>query len=561
MSQVYRRLREGLPEPAVNSAGRFHADAKKVRAWVAALPRANATATQSELDMALASLAGQKLEGSQRMLVLDELRPVVMESIKLLRQQYVGHPLPLPPAKAQLAQHAEMFHSWLGHGYRKAAVELCAPNGAIPMLRGAWVLQTLQRAAWHYVRALDLSWRIYRAPSPGVWQGFHRVHRFATELKIESKSIEDKLINAQFDIQTLYIQSLLMAVSNPLAFSQTEQDSLWALTSAFTARCPLLSEPPTENSPVVPEDADRGPGPGVSGESHTLWLDLRDFARETDRALETQRDGYGEIVPGRGLGVKLSVDMLTRLKRAFGLSAARTYKRLQASHPLDTVIGLTGIHYHLAGQRDFDTFMRQAAQQHDVHVIDRASWVGVNADLTSQKAPRIPARILDQSLGGYRMSWENANQIRVKVGELVAMTLSVENEESEWMLGVVRWLRYEISGGLSAGVELLTRCASAVAVKTISHDRSSTLPQRGVAMIGLDDQEDRSFLTAAMWDSNALNVELIHEAQAYALKQQALSETWVAVQDIMINAGDYAVFRPLRADSITATPVDMSELA
>jgi cyclic-di-GMP-binding protein len=554
MSQVYSRLREGLPEPAINSAGRFHADAKKVRAWVAALPRANAAATQSELDTALASLAGQKLEGLQRLNVLDEMRQVVLESIKLLQQQYATHPLPLPPIKAQLAQHAEMFHLWLAHGYRKAAVEICAPNGSIPMLRGGAVLQALQRSAWHYTRSLDLSWRIYRAPSPGAWQGFHRVHRFASELKIESKSIEDKLLNAQFDIQTLYIQSLLMAVSNPLAFSQAEQDSLWKLTASFTARCPLLNQPPTENSPVVPEDADRGPGPAISGESYALWLDLRDFSRETERAIEAQRDGFGEIVPGRGLGMKFSIDMLTRLKRGFGLSAARSYKRLQASHQLDTVVGLTGIHFHLAGQRDFDTFVRQAAQ-HDMHGSDRASWVGVNNDITQQKAPRIAARILDQSLGGYRITWENANLVRVKVGELVALTLSVENEESDWMLGVVRWLRYEITGGLSAGIELLTRHASAIAIKPVAHDHSSATPQRGIAMLGLEHGEERSVLTQGMWDKNALNIELIHEAKMHAIKPQPLLETWVAAQDIMLNAGDYAVFKSLRSEVIAQTSV------
>jgi cyclic-di-GMP-binding protein len=560
MSQVYRRLREGLPEPGVNSAGRFHADVKKVRAWVAALPRANATATQSELDTALASLAGQKLEGSQRLLVLDEIRPVVIESIKLLQQQYAGHPLPLPAVKAQQAQHAEMFHIWLAHGYRKAAVELCAPNGAIPMLRGAWVLQALQRAAWHYMRALDLSWRIYRAPGVGVWQGFHRVHRFAAELKVESKTIEDKLLKENFDIQTMYVQSLLMAVSNPLAFNQSEQNSLWALTAAFTVRCPLLNNPPAENSPVVPEDADRGPGPGVFGESHALWLDLRDFARETDRAIENHRDGFGEIVPGRGLGVRLSLDTLTRLKRAFGLSAARSYKRLQASHSLDTVVGMTGIHYHLAAQRDFDTFLRHAAQQQDVHVGDRASWVGMNTDITSQKAVRIAARVLDQSLGGYRILWEKPELVRVKVGELVAMTLSVENEESDWMLGVVRWLRYEISGGLSAGIELLTRRASAVAIKVMSNSASAkaSTPQRGIGMEGLEDHEP-SFVTQGLLDNNAVNVQLMREAQAYSFEQAHLSESWVATQDVMMNAGDYAVFKPLRADSIT--PILESDMA
>ena len=48
-------------------------------------------------------------------------------------------------------------------------------------------------------------------------------------------------------------------------------------------------------------------------------------------------------------------------------------KRLEAGHKLDTVIGLSGVHFYLAGQRDFDTFMRQSAQG-TVHVIAGAAW-------------------------------------------------------------------------------------------------------------------------------------------------------------------------------------------
>ena len=44
MSESYRRLREDIPVPS--GTGPFNADAKKVKAWVAALPRANAQATE-----------------------------------------------------------------------------------------------------------------------------------------------------------------------------------------------------------------------------------------------------------------------------------------------------------------------------------------------------------------------------------------------------------------------------------------------------------------------------------------------------------------------------------
>jgi cyclic-di-GMP-binding protein len=547
MTDAYRRLREGMPEPGMNTTGRFHADPKKVKAWVAALPRANAMATQQELDTALDSLSSQRLVGGQRLLVMDELRGVVVESIALLEQQFAGSSLPLPPAKAQQAHHAEMFHLWLAHGYRKAAVEICAPHGSIPMLRGNAVLQALQRAAWHYSRCLALSWRIYRAPSVGTWQGLHRIHRFASQLKLENKIVEDKIAKVSTDIHTLYIQTLLMAVSNPLAFSQAEQDSLWPVARTFAALSSLLHEPPEVNAPVVPEDADRGPGPGANGESHALWLDVRTFIRETEQALSRQQDGFADLRPARGIGVRLSVDMLMRLKRAFGLSAARTFRRLQASHTIDTVIGLSGLHYYLAGQRDFDTFMRQASQQ-TVHVVERASWA--NASTDANRLPRIPARILDQSLGGYRMAWDNANQIRAKVGEIVGMTLADENEEPDWMVGVVRWLRYEMNGGLSAGVELLARRSSALGVHIQSQDdMQQRAPLRGIELCS-SDIDERSFLTQGSFDANAASIEIVHSLMPYALNIRAMSETLIAGVDVLINAGDYTVLRELRSDSV-----------
>ena len=209
MSESYRRLREDLPVPP--DAGGFAADVRRVKAWIAALPRANAHATEVELTRALRALLAQRLEGAQRLAALEEMRPVVLEAATLLESQYHANPLPLPPDKAHAASTAEEFHLLLGHGYRKAAAELCAPSGSIPFLKGAAVLQALERAAWHYGRALALAWRVYRPPAGGAWQGLHRVHRFAASLKIERKAVDDRAAGAHVDIRTLYLQALLLA--------------------------------------------------------------------------------------------------------------------------------------------------------------------------------------------------------------------------------------------------------------------------------------------------------------------------------------------------------------
>jgi len=553
MIDAYRLLREDSAEPkaAESQSGRFHTDPKKVKAWIAALPRANAQATQKELELALENLNGQKVDGLQRLAVLEEMRSAVMESVGLLQQQYAGSALPLPAVKSQAAHRAEGFHVLLGNGYRKAAAEICAPAGKIPMLRGGAVNQALARAAWHYCRALAVAWRIYRAPKAGVWQSLHRVNGFATGVKLDAKPIADAVAGTPIDVRSQYVQALLMAVTNPLAFSQLEQDSLWQIARSFTDRCNLMHQPPAENAPVVPEDADRGPGPGASDESHAQWLDLRPFSDEVDAALQRARDGYADIVPGRGMGIRVSVDMLHRLKRSFGLAAARNYKRLSAGHMLRTVIGLSGLHFYLAGQRDFETFVRQATL-HDVPVDDRADWATNNTD-----AARVPVHIanaLDQSLGGYRMAWDNANQIRAKVGEVIGITLADADDDSEWIVGVVRWLRYETNGGLSAGVELLSLRAAPVGLRMHDQDGVAGAPVRAVEIHDVHDAGNGYFLAATAMESEAVKIEVVRDGSVSIFGAKPANEDMVAGLDALINAGDYAVLRPLRADVVVEMP-------
>ena len=553
MGPSYRLLGEGMPEPLGLGMATFPADARKTTHWVAALPRANAAATQQSLAWALDSLSGQRLDGSQRLAILEQLRPVIAESIGLLKRQYAGSALPLAAAKATAAQQVEAFHIGLAHAYRRAAVEFCAPAGKIPLFRGNSVATALARSAWHYSQALAVAWRVYRAPGPGVWQGLHRVHRFAVEHQMDTKHIEDPVAGGWVETRSLYMQALLMAITHPLAFSQTEQDAIWQGTAGFADLCVLLRSTPKVNAPIVPEDADHGPGPAIAGEVHSQWLDMSPFCDEIDAALARQRDGFSELRPVRGNPVRMSVEMLRRLKRSFGLAAARSHKRLAGGHRLRSVFGLSSLHFYLAGQRDFESFMRHA-MQHIEMAADRASW----AESSSTEAMRVPvheARVHDQSLGGYRLSWDHADQIRARVGELVGLTLSDADEYPEWMLGLVRWLRYEADGSLSAGVELISRRTSAVGLRVYEGEDFAAEPIRAVEIESLEDPSELQFLAPAGMDCGAKRIEVVRDEAAARASNAAGIEEILAGVDVLLNAGDYALLRPLRADLVAEAEV------
>jgi len=547
MSRSYRLLSEGMPPPRSAGSASFSADPRKARQWVAALPRANALSTQQSLGQALDSLASQRLDGAQRLGVLEELRPAIGESIAMLKAEYNSSPLPLDAARASAAQQVEWFHTTLAHAYRKAAVEICAPEGNIPMLRGGTVALALARSAWHFCQALGVAWRVYRGPSEGLWQGLHRVHRFAVDQKLDTRAVADPLAGGSAEIRVMYLRSLLMAVTHPLAFSQSEQDALWQVTADLATRCSISRAEPEGNAPPIPEDADRGPGAAMLDEAPPRWLDVPAFVAAGDAAIARQKDGYSTLIPARGTGMRVTTDMLLRLKRAFGLAAARAHARLPGGHVIRTVFGLSSLHFYLAGGRDFDAFLRQATQR-AAHA-HRPEWAHTSTD--ASRVPIHEGRVLDQSLGGYRMAWAQANQIRARVGELVGLTLSDADEmHPDWMIGVVRWLRYEDDGGLSAGIELIARRTAPIGLRVHGKDGFSREPVRGVEMEALDHEGEIHFLAPNSMDTGAARIEVVRDTAERGIVDAPQIEEILAGINLLVNAGDYALLRPLRADQI-----------
>ena len=159
--------------------------------------------------------------------------------------------------------------------------------------------------------------------------------------------------------------------------------------------------------------------------------------------------------------------------------------------------------------------------------------------------------MLDQSLGGYRMAWAHASQIRARVGELVGLTLADAEEYPEWMLGVIRWLRYEADGGLSAGIELVSRRTMAVGLRVHGADGFTQEPIRALEIRSLADQEI-NFLVPNSLDCGATRIEVVRDLVVDAENEARIEEILAGVE-VLLNAGDYALLRPLRNDLVAET--------
>ena len=476
MSRAYLELSEGLPPGAVTANPAPPAGGRALKQWMDELPRHNIVRTGEFIRDAGFSAMSVPMSGADRFHQIETLRPVAIETILWLERQFLNSPLPLTDERLAAATLAQQLHMALADGYRMACAEICHPDGKIPLLRGGNVALAVGRGLWHYTQALQLTWKIYRDPPEGVWLGLHRLYRFAAESRLHQKQLDDPLVPGGYRPQLEYTQTALLALVNPLAFAPAEQDRIRQLVSECDGHCVIVGPSGSEHRAPLPQDETRP----VALSEDVGYIDFARFYQTLSEAAADARDGVAVLTPPSGR-VEAPVALLRRMLRALGQAAARGAPRLPGGFELETAVGLSAVHYFAAGRMDFDGYLQNLSRLGSQGIRPAAEWLQAGEHSVHRL---LPAQVLDHGLGGYRLQWSAGQQPRARIGELVGLNGAAPGLEPDWMLGVIRWLRYGADGSLMAGVELLSRRCLAVAVRPGGDQRGQAM--RALALQPLD---------------------------------------------------------------------------
>ncbi|MCK7593145.1 hypothetical protein [Pseudomarimonas salicorniae] len=553
MSQPYSDLLDGLAPRSAPGADSFPADPRRASAWVNALPRANQAVTGDMLEKALVNLRGQRLDGGQRLAVMEILRPMLLEVMQTLLKQCQSSPIPLPPPKARLFDRLQLIEHETALGYRLALVEYCAPAGKVPLLRGGNVALALERALFHTARCLAHAYFVYRQPPPGIWLQLHRLYAFAQSVRLQDKAVDDAGAKQALSPRSIYAHALLIAVSNPYRFSQREQGELAELGPQLAGHVSITEKREQEDDLAVPLDSDRGPGYIASeredDDTARLWISVATLREQIDAALAGAQGDQVEIRGSDGKPRSMPAELLSRLRGGWGRSQSRRNTRLAAQHQLDTAIGLSGLHFHLAGLVDFDTFLRQAGDSEesapDSKAPQRAVWA--HAAVDAGRIPLQSAVVADQSLGGYHLHWEAEEGVKARVGELIGLSVPEEGEERQWLLGVIRWLRYDADGCVDAGVQLLSRRVRPVALRLL--DGEGRLPLRGIEYQPVHGEANGAlhFSAAGTIEAGAQQIEVLRVPDMSDLDEPVSMREMAESPTVAENAGDYVLLTAQRS--------------
>ncbi|HEY6986489.1 MAG TPA: hypothetical protein VH375_10425 [Rhodanobacteraceae bacterium] len=518
MNERYRRLLRATPERHAPTAGAFATEARALRSWVAALPLANFGSTTKLLLDGLRQTNRMRIDAVQRLEALEILRHPVAQLAALTDKQIVGASFPLPPQKVELGAIALEFQSELALGYRIALAELCAPAGNVPFMRAKQVVQAGVRALQHGGEHLAKAYLLYRTPPAGVWQALHDVYRFMTMVRFDDRPVEDALLGSAVSARLAYSHALLLALANPYRYTQRELLEVIAFTRTVAPYCELRGGA-SDGDIMMNTDSDHGPGylpeERGHGDLEVLSIVLKPLLDFVESQIDMLPPG-ARVATFRlrgGPPVQIDIDLAHRLVDGWTATGERTHTRLGGGYQLDTVLGLHDLHYVLAGNEDFESFLRRVrGQAISLSESDRiASW----AISTSEpaRATRLKARVLDQSLGGYRLLWERGpggEAVRARIGELVGLALPESGDTSpDWMIGTIRWIRIDEQGRVDAGVELLSRRALPAGVRHIE-EGSVQSAVRGLVLTSLrpDETGPTSLITPGLFERASSAVEV-----------------------------------------------------
>ncbi len=563
--QPIKQLIEQLNVPIQDLAQLSFCDGSRessVKAWVRSLPLTQVQFVSGLLYQALPDVSRFQTTPMNRIHILEALRSPTLQSIEGLTQSFLNQPLILPEPAVKTATIAQALQKHMINGYLVAIRDLCnQPTPDKELLELA-----IHRAITGLSLLLLRYYQLYVPISGQLWTELHSLYQIALQLGISENVIVDDYPHLQHcrTITLAYIRALLLACSRPNQLRQDEIASTFDALNDLSVLAELQDSQSGnhDNLFAVAINSNRPPlyRSRFAAEDDILLLELN-TSQICRRLTEVHASANAESAENTGLRNELNLtsSLTLHLIQAWNLLAQRNFERQQSQGALDVAVGLTNIHYHLAGGMIFTHFLNrtsgvQAAdglgsifQKRGVKLKDTDKskkqddpWdnafdikgtslagkaiatEGIEFAIKKQEEsaykdayPIYHVPLVDSSPGGYCIEWRNEIPSQVKAGELLGLRDPLRNR---WSLGVVRWAN-QTKGATQLGIQILSAQATPVGLAIIHKTGDSSEYLRALEIPAL-----KAINQPATLITNAVSFREYAKARIYQRKNNEPAE-------------------------------------
>jgi len=405
-------------------------DLRRLQDWLTNLPLMNVVETVRLVIGALESLNEQKLEA-------DEQRFQCMEVYRATGQRLFVtlDPLHLRQLALTKSQRQDAIDGlarlflMLAEGYKLVVVSLYRSVGSAqpPPLLGL----AINRALEQLVYALLDCYRFYRPAEPFVMAEAHQLYRLARQYGfLNAGGGDEDDVHPSFSTAALYHTSMLLSLTDPYRLAEGEAGLLFDILMQHAGGCRVI------------------PGNSWSGSGDGLFLiDLHSdcppvpcrrlqspvavrgaYLLDATQALAAIRERLAQTPAGVRMQSPEAMVLRRLLPEASGADKRREPRKADGRR-VRLLLGMAQIH----------ACLQQAA--------------GKQPAATRPPVP-LPCKVLDSSVSGMKLAWQEAAPGDARVGDLLGIVESDDQQQS-LRLAMIRSIKAHREGGMEAGVQLM----------------------------------------------------------------------------------------------------------
>lgn len=435
----------------------------KARAWIAALPLTDPGETTRRIFHGLVDLNRRALPAMTRLAISEMLRPAVEVSLEALQRHLEARAFPLTQKSQKIFELTQSLMLEFAGAYQVAALDmLTKKEGNKKALQLA-----IYRALDLMGRVLVLGYSVYVRTRETLWRDVHHLYLLAVENGVDQVKIRDAAAGAP-TIEARYIQMNLLALVKPYSLRQGE---VGRLMQYFAQNTHLIS--------IGPDTGGQQMGAYVhaailNGDEPAVMMLASDLPHSpTVRVLQLNQlvarmDEHIRVLEAKGVPAMILQEGLSRnlAKRViYHLTAVRnrSFNRFPKKETIGMVTRMVDVLAVIRSSLKSEASEEAEAEDFLFNVFAASDYEdegqakqAVLTHLAEEESARIQTwQVMNTSVGGYGLRWEGKEESGARVGEIVALR-DIGDENSVWMIGVIKWMEFVSGSGLCCGVELLS---------------------------------------------------------------------------------------------------------
>ena len=464
MSQIL----PNFPEPPLGEISRSQGVlSREIAIWIESLPLANVGETYNLVVGALTKVNDAGLPPQENFKVLELFRRPVQYLSDALKRHLLGMSFPLPFKASKVVAQLCDLHLAMANGYQGICNELLGLNSHRQdfSLLGA----SLHRALKYRGQELLTAYQAYEAGLPGRWRNIHRLYETAERKGIQLSAVKDPYLPDKQDttIEDQYKQILLLALANPLRFSQPDIDVIYRLSEKWAPQCRIYSYDPFHEAPhngVVDLEGDEPPIHLAYSRTpqHTAYriLDASTLMHSLEKLIsQNPAESPTQTLHSSAMPMP-GGHLLQSVIAAWGPTPGRCFSRSQPGlDEAEVGFGFDVSHRNINRRISMANNRGNGGSGLPV---ERKNASPINPALDDEAS--YLCSVINESAGGSCLKWSGAGEGKIRLGELLAFR-HIHEPDDEWSLAVIRWLTNANSHTVKFGIQLLSPDAIPVLIR------------------------------------------------------------------------------------------------